>query len=164
MKIDPNSIVEAGVWGISLGLLIFSCSKDWRKASLSFIFMQQLTWPLGILAVELGAVEYPVRFFSHTISTSFTYEFLALPAVGSVFCVCFPFGRRRSVKAAYILAYPTALTVGEVILLHNTDLVRYIHWNWMITWLSITVTLLIHFRYFHWFFNPARTLGRLAKG
>lgn len=150
---DWNFWVEAGVWCLAILLLIFACLKNWRKAIVGFLFIQLLTWPFGIIPVEYGALEYPVRFFPKIIKTSFTYEFLALPAVGSIYCIYFPVGHRKLVKAIYIVTFPTVLTIGEVIILIYTDLIRYLHWNWFITWVTVTIILHLNYLYFKWFFK-----------
>ncbi|WP_063868148.1 CBO0543 family protein [Paenibacillus sp. Soil766] len=148
-----NSFIETGAWCIAISLLIFACFINWRKATVSFIFIQLLTWPLGIFAVEYGALMYPVRFFSKLMSTSFTYEFIALPAIGTIYCMYFPQEQRMLVKALYIVAFPTALTLAEVILLKYTDLIRYIHWSWYLSWLTIGITLHLNYLFFRWFFK-----------
>lgn len=115
--------------------------------------MQLLTWPFGIFAVEYGAIEYPVRFFPKIINSSFTYEFLALPAIGVIYCMYFPLRRSMLVKVLYFIAFPTILSIGEVVILNYTDLIRYIHWNWLISWLTIAITLHLNYSYFRWFYK-----------
>jgi hypothetical protein len=155
MNPNINHFIEAGVWFFAISLFLFACLKNWRKATVGFLYMQLFTWPFGIFAVEYGALEYPIRFFPETIRSSFTYEFLALPAVGALYCIYFPAGRQLFKKVRFMVAFPTLLTLGEVILIKYTDLVRYIHWNWFLTWLTVGLTLQLNYMLYRWFqLNP----------
>ncbi|AIF51556.1 hypothetical protein UFO1_2009 [Pelosinus sp. UFO1] len=52
-----------------------------RNAQISFLFMQSFTWFFGLVTVDLGFIEYPIRFFSEVNRTNFSFEYLAYPVI-----------------------------------------------------------------------------------
>lgn len=138
MKLDYWILV--GVWIISLLLIILIPKDRWRVALIAFLFKQTITCVLGLVAVELGLLAYPVREMADVNSTSLTYEFMAYPMVCAVFNVHYPNGKKIWVQLAYYIGYCTLLTVPEILLEKYTNLVLYICWSWWCTWLSLLAT------------------------
>jgi hypothetical protein len=129
-----------GVWVLSF-LLLFLIPRDKRRLALiAYLFKQSLTYLLGLVAVEYGLLEYPVRMLASVNRTSFTYEYMAYPVICALFNAYYPVKGTRLRKLLYYAAFCTGLTVPEVLLERYTDLVRYIHWHWWTTWLSLLVT------------------------
>ncbi|GAA3325753.1 hypothetical protein GCM10020331_058910 [Ectobacillus funiculus] len=82
--------IEIASWMIAIALLYFYVPKrKYREAHVSFLFMQVVTWFLGVITVELKLLEYPVRFFSYTTRTSFTFEYFVFPVVSVMFNLYF---------------------------------------------------------------------------
>jgi hypothetical protein len=134
--------ILVGVWILSC-LLILTIPRDkFRLAAFAFLFKQWITCLLGLLAVQLGLLQYPVRELADINRTSFTYEFLAYPMVCAVFNVYYPAQKKPVWQFAYYLVWITALTIPEVILEKHTNLIRYVHWNWFCTWSSLFFTFL----------------------
>lgn len=151
--------IEIASWMIALALLYFYVpKKKYREAQLSFLFMQGLTWILGLLAVELRLLEYPVRFFSYTTRVSFTFEYFVFPVVSVIFNLYFPKEGTGLRKILYSLAFPTIITIAEVILEEYTACIEYINWHWSWSWISMLVTLLLSYGYYKWFFSKYRTI------
>jgi NADH:ubiquinone oxidoreductase subunit 2 (subunit N) len=128
------------VWVIALALIFTIPRNKRRLAVIAFLFKQCLTYLLGLVAVELSLLAYPVRELASINRTSFTYEFMAYPMVCAVFNSHYPNHRNGWHKFAYYAAYCTVLTGTEVLLEHNTDLVLYLDWDWWWTWLSLLAT------------------------
>jgi hypothetical protein len=147
-----NKILESSIWVISFVLLfIFIPKNKVRDAWVSFLFMQFPAWILGLVVVQLGLIEYPSRFFARAVSTSFTFEFLAFPAVSAIYNVYYPLKKALWKKIFYIIIFPTVLVITELIIKDYTDLIKYIHWTWSLSWISITLTLLVSYWFYKWF-------------
>lgn len=136
---------------ISLVLLIPKAKL--RLASVAYLFKLFLTWPLGLYVANKGWIEYPVRFFANATKVSFAFEFLFYPAICAIFNVHFPEDKPAYVRALYYILYCTAITAAESLLRHNTDLIRYIHWNEAITWVTLFSTFYINRQFCRWFFK-----------
>ena len=136
---------------ISLVLLI---PKDKiRLATVAFLFKLFLTWPLGLIVVNEGWIEYPVNFFANATKVSFTFEYIFYPAICAIFNVHFPENRPIYVRAFYYILYCTAITAAESLLEHHTGLIRYIHWNEAFTWITLFVTFYLNRQFVRWFFQ-----------
>ncbi|MDF2717021.1 MAG: hypothetical protein K0R28_3946 [Paenibacillus sp.] len=149
--------ILGAVWLLSLALLIFMVPKDRvRVAHTAFMFKQMITWFFGLIVVELGMLEYPVRELASVNRTSFTFEFLAYPAVCAVFNARYPSGRGLLFQFSYFGIYCTAMTVVEVMIEKNTKLIDYLEWNWYWTWCTLFLTLLCSRLFCVWFFKKRR--------
>ncbi|MDZ5471562.1 CBO0543 family protein [Bacillus sp. 31A1R] len=143
------------VWLVTLGSLFF-VPKDRRKeASISFLFLQFLGWFLGLLVVELKWIEYPIRELAHVNRSSFTFEFLVFPAISMFFNLYYPSNRRLLTKIYYISLFTTGIIIPEIIFEKYTDLIKYIHWEWYYSWISVFFTLWIVRGFFSWFYKES---------
>ncbi|MCC2684597.1 MAG: hypothetical protein K0R75_1496 [Paenibacillaceae bacterium] len=147
-----NEYIELSIWVVSIALMLFFIPRARiREAAVSFMFTQLLSWILGYLVVYFGLLSYPKHFFATATDTSFTYEFLAFPAISAIMNVHFPTGKPVWLQIGYWLLFPTVLTLVEIVLVHYTNLILYIHWAWYISWISIAATMLLAFAFHNWF-------------
>jgi hypothetical protein len=150
MLIEPIILISAII--ITLVLLwIYVPKSKILDAHISFLFMQVQTWLLGIIIVELRMIEYPFRFIEYASRVSFIFEYFIYPAVSALFTVHFPQKKSWKAKTVYIMAYPSVLTMIEVILEKYTNVIKYIRWHWYWSWISFVITLLITYWYYLWF-------------
>ncbi|MFC5449744.1 CBO0543 family protein [Paenibacillus aestuarii] len=154
-----------GVWVISVLMLIF-VPRDKRCVSqIVFFFKQMVTWVVGLIVVERGWIEYPVRFFSDVNRSSFTFEFMAYPAVCGMFNAYYPAKRSLLFRGGYYILYCTVMTVMEVVIEKYTELIRYVHWNWYWTWITLMVTFMMSRRFCVWYFSVRpSSLSSARKG
>lgn len=124
-----------------------------RIALVGILFKQILTWILGIITVEFGLLWYPIRLFEDVNRTSFTFEYVVYPAVCAIFIVHYPEHRSKLFKFGYYATYCSILTSLETILLHYTHLIRYIHWEWYWTWISLFLTFWLSRLFYVWYFH-----------
>lgn len=124
-----------------------------REAIAIFLFKQSVTWVLGLIAVELKLIKYPVREFQRATKTSFTFEYFAYPAICVIFNLYYPFGESILNQFIHYFFYTTGITVFEVLLEKHTDLVDYMKWKWYWTWASIFITFLMSNLFYRWFFQ-----------
>ncbi|WP_453995841.1 CBO0543 family protein [Bacillus nitroreducens] len=141
-----------GVYVFTAALLFAIPREKIRLAVVAFLFKQFITFLIGLVVVEWGLLEYPVRLFPSVSRSSFTYEFFAYPLTCAIFNVWYPNNRNLLIQFMYYVAFTTVLTIGEVIIEIYTDLITYIHWEWYISWISICLTFYMTRRFCIWFF------------
>lgn len=148
------------IWVFTISSVILFIPKNRiHMAWQAFLFGQVLTWPLGLFIADLGWVQYPVNFFENATQASFTYEYLFLPVICAYFVVYFPSKRRLSTRLAYYAGFCTVLTLLELIILHYTNLIRYIHWNAFFTWITIWTILYTTRKFCVWFFRSYNAIS-----
>ena len=140
------------VYALSTGILFLIPKNKIRPATVAFLFKQIITFLIGLVVVELGLLEYPVRLFASINRTSFTYEYYAFPVTCAIFTVWYPHNRRTFIKLGYYITFTSILTLGEVIIEKNTDLIKYIHWEWYISWITICLSFYLTRTFCTWFF------------
>lgn len=141
-------------WFIVIGLLIkFIPRNKVREAFVAFAFKQLITWILGLSVVEMGLIEYPVRFFPQANKTSFTFEYFAYPAICAIFNVNFTKSKSLYKRFLYYFYYCTSMTIIEVIVEKYTSIITYIHWSWFTTWISLFVTFYMTRIFYKWFYR-----------
>lgn len=154
-----DTIILYLVWIVTAILLvIFIRRKNFIKAQLSFLFMQVPTWLFGTLVVKERLIEYPVGFLSVVYKASFTFEFLVFPAISAIFNVHFPNEKPWFIKSIYIFSFPTVMTIIEILLEKHTELITYINWTWYMSLISMTITLLLSYWYYLWFFGKIKKM------
>ncbi|MFB9324706.1 CBO0543 family protein [Paenibacillus aurantiacus] len=152
-----DTVILYGVWILTTILLIVFINRtNWIQAQISFLFMQVPSWLFGSLVVQGGLIEYPVGFLKIAYRASFTFEFFVFPAVSAIFNTYFPRKKHWVIKTLYILGIPGLMTAGEVYLEKHTELIKYLHWAWYWSYLTMTATLLLSYGYYLWFFRKVK--------
>lgn len=123
------------------------------EASLIFLVTQFFTWILGLIAVEFGWLEYPVRELAKANSTSFMFEFFMLPVIAIFFILKYPFNKPISSKLAYYFIICSSFTVIEVIFEKYTLILKYHEWRWYWTWISMGLVFYIVTVIYKWFYK-----------
>jgi len=154
-----ETLILYTVWIVTAILLvIFINRKTLIRAQVSFLFMQVPSWLFGALVVQGRLIEYPVGFLSIAYRASFTFEFFVFPAISSIFNVHFPKEKPWFVKTIYVFSFPTVITIIEVFLEKYTELIKYLNWTWYLSFITITITLLISYCYYLWFFKKIKQM------
>jgi hypothetical protein len=144
------------LYAVTTGILFFIPKNKIRLAVVAFLFKQVITFLVGLLVVELGLIEYPIRSFASINRTSFDYEFYFFPVTCAVFNVWYPNHRSPLIQLVYYIVFSTVLTIGEIILEKYTELIHYIHWEWYISWITIFISFFIVRRFCIWFFSKSK--------
>jgi hypothetical protein len=155
MRIEWWILISA--YAVATGFLFLIPKNKIRLAVVAFVFKQVITFLIGLLVVELGLIEYPVRSFASINRTSFDYEFYFFPIACAVFNVWYPNDRRTFIQLGYYIFFSTVLTIGEVLFEKYTERINYIHWEWYISWITILISFFIVRLFCVWFFSKART-------
>jgi hypothetical protein len=121
--------------------------------------MQVITWSVGVYVVEKGWLEYPVRFFASINRTSFSFEYFIYPVIGAILVARYPVQRSKVYQVGYYAAFCTILTIVEVILEKYTSLIRYIHWGWYVTWITMLIAFIVTRLFCVWFFGKSADEG-----
>ncbi len=135
-------------------LLVKFIPKDKiREANVAFFFMQGLSWLQGLIVAEISLIEYPVRCFPHATKTSFPFEYFVFPSICAIFNVRYPKEKSSFGKCMYYFYYCSAITILEMFVEKYMNILKYMHWNWYVTWITVFISLYISRRYYEWFFN-----------
>ena len=139
---------------VTIGLLVKFIPKDKiREAHVAFLFKQLLTWVLGLTVVEVKLIEYPIRLFPYSTKTSFAFEYFVYPSLCAIFNVHYPKNKSTFGQFMYYFYFCTTMTVFEVFVEKHTNILKYIHWTWYITWLTLFITFYCTRKYYVWFFK-----------
>lgn len=150
---DGKTILYA-VWGATIvSLFIFVPKNKVRLALVAYFFQQAMTWPMGLYVSDRGWIQYPIRFFENASQASFTFEFLFYPVMCVYFNIYFPAGKTLLVRSAYYILFCSTLTMAELFILQHTNLIRYIHWNAYLTWVTLFITAYVGRKFCLWFFE-----------
>jgi hypothetical protein len=141
-------------WIITIGLLFkFIPKNKIREAHVAFFFKQVLTWVLGLAVVQYKLIEYPVRLFPYATKTSFSFEYFIYPSLCAIFNVNYPQSKKAFGQFMYYCFYCTTITIVELYIEKHTDILKYIHWTWYITWITLFITFYCTRKYYVWFFK-----------
>ncbi|QCR32573.1 CBO0543 family protein [Lysinibacillus sp. SGAir0095] len=151
MRIEYWILLAA--YAVGIGLLFFIPKYKIRLAVVAFLFKQIITILFGLIVVECGLIEYPVRLFASISRTSFTFEYFFFPVVCAIFNVWYPNERSKPFQWGYYAGVCSILTIPEVILEENTQLIKYIHWDWYVTWITLFLSFYATRRFCLWFFK-----------
>jgi hypothetical protein len=147
-------IVLITVWLLTiLGILRWVPIERVREAWVIFFFKQFMTWILGLTVVEAGWISYPVREFEKASHTSFSFEFFIYPAICVIFNLHYPKNKSLAKRIGWFLFFPTWMTILELLIEKNTDLIEYIHWAWYWTWLTLFITFIFSMLFYRWYFK-----------
>jgi hypothetical protein len=144
------------VYLTATGILFFIPKNRIRLAAVAFLFQQVITFLIGLVVVEMGLLEYPVRLFASINRTSFTFEFYAFPVICAAFNVWYPNRRSTLIQWGYYAGFCSVLTIVEVMIEKYTKLITYIHWEWYITWVTIFLALFFARLFCVWFFTKGK--------
>lgn len=141
-------------WIVTIIVLVLTIPKNKvREAQVIFFFKQLITWLIGLIVAQLGLIEYPVRLFSYASKASFTFEYFIYPAICVVFNLHYPEGKSLKRQLMHYFSYCSAITIIEVLCERYTNIIKYIHWTWYITWITLFITFFMTRKYYVWFFK-----------
>jgi len=138
---------------IIISLILFVPKDKLRQASVIFFFKQLMTWLIGLLVAQYKLIEYPVREFAYATRTSFTFEYFIYPSLCVLFNLHFPEEKSYIRQFLYYCYFCTAMTVFEVLCEKYTNVIKYIHWTWYLSWITLFITFYLSRQYYRWFFR-----------
>lgn len=151
MKTEHVMLLSSSI--IFIFSLLFVPRANRLQAQFVFLFIQFPIWLLGLVAVELRLLEYPVHELSRANSTSFVFEYLILPIYCIHFNARYPQNAGKLIKVLFYCGASLLLTVIEVIVEKYTDIIEYTGWQWYITFLTVLFILWLSRVTTRWFFK-----------
>ncbi len=149
-----ETIILIIAWIVTIAaLIIFVPRFKIRDAILIFFFKQLITWIFGLLVVELGLIVYPVRSFANATQSSFDFEYFIYPAICVIFNLHYPVGKKKLRQLAHYIIFCSAITIVELLVERNTEIINYIHWDWYVTWITLFITFYASRKFYIWFFK-----------
>ena len=147
--------ILVGIIGASiLAVWLLIPKKKAREAWVLFLFLHIITWPAGLLPVQMGWIDYPVQLLPNINEfnrTSFTFEFYLFPVVAIIFSLYFPESLKWKGALLYYLLFSGFFTGMEVIIEKPTDLVQYHEWKWYWTLITVMISLYLNNSYYKWY-------------
>jgi hypothetical protein len=134
-------------------LIVIVPKNKIREAQLAFLFMQLITWLFGHLVAEFRLIEYPVEIFKYATKISFSFEYFIFPAICAVFNTNYPAGKSHLKQFMYYFNFVTTMTIIEVICEKYTNIIKYIHWTWYLSWITLFLSFYISRRFYIWYFR-----------
>jgi hypothetical protein len=140
--ISPELIISITAALIGLLLLIFVV--DWRYFRdwvVVFLYKTVLDALWGAAVVNLNLLEYPFRQLPQLYRVSLLFDYWIFP----ILCVLYNQVTRKQgfrLILSYAVLFSAGMTAIEYPLELYTELIRYYHWSWYITFITLTVTFL----------------------
>ena len=151
---NKDLLMLVGLWFVTaLMLIIFIPKEKIREAWLVFLFKLSITWFIGLIVVELRLIEYPVEFFKYATKTSFSFEYFIFPAICAIFNLNYPIHKSKFRKFFHYFSFCTAMSFIEVLFEKYTNIIKYVHWTWYLTWITLFITFFISRKFYIWFFR-----------
>ena len=94
-------------------------ASSYQEAWVIFLFLQVITWPAGLIAVEMGWIEYPIHLYPKANlynRTSFSFEFFLFPVVAIIFKLYFPRNKKGFGSLLYYVLFAGFFTFLETVL------------------------------------------------
>jgi len=133
----------AAAAAITLLLLLFAVDwrhfRDWIAV---FLFTCTLALLVGSPVCEMGLVEYPVRLFPEHYDTPVIFEAWVFPVLSVLYNQAV---RERGPAAALgcALLFAAGVAAVEYPLGKYTDLIRYIRWTWLASFVTLAAAFLL---------------------
>ncbi|WP_284637767.1 CBO0543 family protein [Paenibacillus silviterrae] len=149
-----NRTVLLSCWILAaLLVVIFTPRGKIRKALVIFLFTHAVTWLFGLIVAELKLIEYPIREFAYATKSSFAFEYFIYPATCVIFILRFPHTKGWMNKVGWYLIWPTWMSIVEVLIERYTELIRYLDWTGLWSWITLLVTFSMSHLFYLWFYR-----------
>jgi len=125
-----------------------------RDAFILYLVIQFITWPTGLLVVEMKWIEYPIQLLpddNHDYKSSIYFEFFLFPLTAILFNFHYPETKKLLFQVLYYLVIAGFFTAIEFMLERYTKLVEYHQWQWYWSYSSVIFVLFLSHTYYQWF-------------
>lgn len=151
MKLEAIILIVVPI--ITVLSLIFVPKHMRFRAQFILLFTQFPAWILGLVAVQLGLIEYPYRELSTVNRTSFIFEYLVLPIMCIHFDVHFPKYSSKMAKSMYYIGITLVFTIIEYYFERYTLILKYTGWHISWTFISVGFIFWLSRKTTLWFFK-----------
>lgn len=150
---SSDYIIIALIWIVGILLFVFLTPKQSRRrlifATLAF---QTIIWFNALIHVQFNFISFPIRDFPKATDILFATEYFLYPLLCGFFLIHQP---KKNVyqKYGYLSLFISALVAIDLILVHFTHLITYIHYSWIFKWLIFLGIFMIVNGLNDWFFK-----------
>lgn len=100
--------------------------KSYRLALVSFLLAQVISWPIPLILVQIGYVEFPVRDFVRAARAVFSIHYIIAPMVFAWFILLFPQNASALRKIIHCSIFVSILVWFIHYISYYTDLQEYL--------------------------------------
>lgn len=151
---NKEIIILSCAWAATvLMLLLFTPKIKLREAIAIFFFKQFLTWLTGLIVAQFGLIEYPIRSFPIATRSSFDFEYFFYPSICVIFNLYYPMRKNKFLQFMHFFYYCSVMTIFEAIVEKYTNIIKYIHWSWYLTWITLFITFFLSNKFYIWYFK-----------
>jgi hypothetical protein len=157
--------ILAAAWLISFAIFIFLVPRNRvKEAVILFLSAQVITWPAGLLLVELDFMTHPVREFPVATRSNFTFNYLFYPVISMLANLYYPFHASKWKQAAYQLAAVGGLSGLMQLVRSYTQLIDHVKFNWLLSFLIMFLAFNVTRKYAVWYFRGLKRSGGGGRG
>lgn len=157
--------VLAAAWLISFAIFAFLVPRNRvKEACILFLSAQVITWPAGLLLVELGFISNPVREFPVATRSNFTFNYLLYPVVSMAANLYYPANAAKWKRGAYQLAAVGGLSGLMQLVELYTRLIDHLKFNWLLSFLMMLFAFNATRLYAVWYFRGLKRSGGGGSG
>jgi hypothetical protein len=120
---------------------IFVPRRRLRLFIVAFLAAQMAVWIAAAVLLELGLIAYPIREFPRATNMGFTMEYMMYPVLCGLYIIYEP-QRGWGKRALYLLAWSCGLGLFQYWLTAGTELVEYVHLNWIVAGFTFACILI----------------------
>lgn len=131
-----NYVIMMLLWGAGISAFILFIPRNRRRRFfIAFLFCQAVLWLSSLFHVKYHLLAFPVREFPKATDLLVTTEYFFYP-VCCGFYVVFEPKRSFLIRILYLAVCCSGIVVLDVILEKYTDLIKYVHYKWYLTWIN----------------------------
>lgn len=152
MTLERGVLVAA--WLISFAIVLFLVPRNrLKEGCILFLSAQVITWPVGLLLVELGFMAHPVREFSVATRSNFTFNYLFYPIISMLANLYYPVDGSKWKQAGYQIAAVGGLSGLMQLVRIYTSLIDHVKFNWLLSFLLMLFAFNATRKYTTWYFR-----------
>ncbi|MNE76043.1 hypothetical protein D3C80_1722550 [compost metagenome] len=127
-----------------------------KEAFILFMSAQVITWPAGLLLVELDFMTNPVREFPIATRSNFTFNYMFYPIVSMAANLYYPVNASKWKQAVYQIAAVGGLSGLMQLVSIHTLLIDHVMFNWLLSFLIMFLAFNATRKYAVWYFRGLR--------
>lgn len=151
MSVDHVFIILMWVMGM-LAYLFLTPKKHYRKLLFTLLVCQTLLWLNSLILVEFDLIDYPVREFPKATNLLITTAYFFYPLLCG-FYIAYEPKQTMMVRLFYLSIWISALVLYDLILVNYTNLIKYVHYAWYLTWIDFFCIFAVTNVVYQWFFK-----------
>ncbi|MDF2935296.1 MAG: hypothetical protein K0Q90_669 [Paenibacillaceae bacterium] len=155
MTLERGVLVAA--WLVSFAVILLAVPRNrLKEAFILFMSAQVITWPAGLLLVELDFMTHPVREFPIATRSNFTFNYFFYPMVSMAANLYYPVNASKWKQTVYqIVAVGGLSGVMQLVRIH-TFLIDHVKFNWLLSFLIMFLAFNATRKYAEWYFGGLR--------